>query len=159
MWVGDTVYFASDRSDTKLNLYAIPPQGGAPEKVTDFRDFDVMWPSAGSDAIVFEKGGAIWHFNPATRQANEVPIRIAGDAPQTQPRFVKAGDSVESFGLSPGGERAVFGARGEVFTVPAKEGEPRNISRSPDAREHSVSWSPDGKWIAYLSDASGEYEI
>ncbi len=159
MWVGDTVYFVSDRNDTKLNLYAIAPSGGEPQKLTDFRDFDVLWPSAGSDAIVFEKGGGIWHFDPATRQAREVPIRVTGDAPDTQPRFVKAGDFVESFGLSPAGERAVFGARGEVFTVPAKEGEPRNLSRTPDAREHSVSWSPDGTQVAWLSDASGEYEI
>lgn len=159
MWVGDTVYFVSDRDDTKLNLYAIAPSGGEPQKLTDFRDFDVLWPSAGSDSIVFEKGGGIWHFDPATRQAREVPIRVAGDAPDTQPRFVKAGDFVESFGLSPGGERALFGARGEIFTVPVKEGEPRNISRSPDAREHSASWSPDGSQVAWLSDASGEYEI
>lgn len=159
MWVGDTVYFASDRNDTKLNLYAIPPQGGEPIKVTDFTDFDVLWPSAGSDAIVFEKGGTIWHFDPATRTSREVPIRVASDATGSLPRFVNAGEYIESFDLSPGGERAVFGARGEVFTVPAKEGEPRNISHTPDAREHSVSWSPDGKWIAYLSDASGEYEI
>ena len=159
MWVGDTVYFVSDRNDTKLNLYAIPPTGGEPRKLTDFRDFDVLWPSAGSNAIVFEKGGAIWHFDPATGQSRQVPIRISGDAPETLPRFVKAGDFVESFGISPGGERALFGARGEIFTVPAKEGEPRNISNTPDAREHSVSWSPDGKWIAYLSDETGEYEI
>lgn len=159
MWVGDTVYFVSDRDDTKLNLYAIAPTGGEPRKLTDFRDFDVLWPSAGSDAIVFEKGGGIWRFDPATRQAQNVPIRISGDAPDTQPRFVEAGDFIESFDLSPGGERAVFGARGEVFTVPLKDGEARNISRTPDAREHSVSWSPDGRQVAWLSDASGEYEI
>lgn len=159
MWIADTVYFVSDRNDTKLNLYAISPQGGEPLKLTDFTDFDVLWPSAGSDAIVFEKGGAIWRFDPVTRQAQPVPIRIASDATQARPRFIKAGAFVESFDLSPGGERAVFGARGEVFTVPAKEGEARNISHTPDAREHSVSWSPDGQKIAFLSDASGEYEI
>lgn len=159
MWVGDTVYFVSDRDDTRLNLYAIAPEGGAPRKLTDFRDFDVLWPSAGSDAIVFEKGGEIWRFDPARRQAAQVPIRIVSDAPETQPRFVKASDFVESFALSPGGERAVFGARGEVLTVPARSGEARNLSHTPDVREHSVSWSPDGRWIAFLSDASGEYEI
>lgn len=159
MWLGDTIYFVSDRSDQRLNLYAMSPAGGEATKLTHFDDFDVLWPSAGSDAIVFEKGGAIWRFDPATNQATEVPIRVAGDLPDTQARFVKAGQFVESMDLSPGGERAVFGARGELFTVPAKNGEPRNISQTPDAREHSASWSPDGTSIAYLSDASGEYEI
>lgn len=159
MWVGDTVYFVSDRDDTKLNLYAIAPTGGEPRKLTDFRDFDVLWPSAGSSDIVFEKGGGIWRFDPATNQAREVPIRVSGDAPDMLARFVKAGDFVESFDLSPGGERALFAARGEVFSVPAKEGEARNLSRTPTAREHSVSWSPDGSQVAWLSDASGEYEI
>jgi len=159
MWIGNTLYFVSDRSDTKLNLYSMSPQGGEARKLTQFTDLDILWPSAGSDAIVFEKGGAIWRFDPASGQAQPVPIRVASDAPDTQPHFVKAGDFVESFDLSPAGERAVFGARGEVFTVPAKEGEARNLSRSPDAREHSVSWSPDGKQIAYLSDVSGEYEL
>lgn len=159
MWLGETVYFVSDRSDTRLNLWAVSPQGGEPRKLTDFDDYDVLWPSAGDDQIVFEKGGTIWRFDPASGEAAEVPIRIASDAPETQPRFVKAGDFIESFDLAPAGERAVFGARGEVFTVPVKDGEPRNITRTPDAREHSVSWSPDGRSIAYLSDASGEYEI
>ena len=159
MWIGDTIYFVSDRSDTKLNLWAVSPQGGEPRKLTDFDDFDVLWPSAGGNQIVFEKGGAIWRFDPATGAASQVPIRVASDAPDTQPRFVDAGRFVESFDLAPGGERAVFGARGEVFTVPVKEGEPRNISRTPQAREISVSWSPDGTQIAYLSDASGEYEL
>lgn len=159
MWVGDTVYFVSDRDDTKLNLYAIAPTGGEPTKLTTFTDFDILWPSAGRDAIVFEKGGSIWRFDPASRQAAEVSIRVVDDAPDTQPRFVKAGQFIESFDISPGGERAVFGARGEIFTVPAKHGEARQLTHTPDYREHSVSWSPDGKWIAYLSDQTGEYEI
>lgn len=159
MWIGDTVYFLSDRNDSTLNLYSISPAGGEPTKLTRFTDFDVLWPSAGSDSLVFEKGGAIWRFDPATQQASEVPIRVTGDTPDTQPRFVKGADFVESFDLSPAGERAVFSTRGEIFTVPAKNGEPRNVTMTPDAREHSVSWSPDGKSVAYLSDASGEYEI
>ena len=159
MWIGDSVFFVSDRDDTKLNLYAISPQGGVPSKLTHFTDFDVLWPSAGDGSIVFEKGGAIWRYDPAAGQAVEVPIRVAADAPDALPRFVKAADFIESFGLSPGGERALFGARGEIFTAPANEGEPRNITLTPDAREHSVSWSPDGRSIAYLSDESGEYEL
>lgn len=159
LWVGDTVYFVSDRNDVRLNLYAMSPQGGAARKVTNFQDYDVLWPSAGRDAIVFEQSGSIWRFDPATGQSAEIPIRVAGDFPETQPRFVKGAEFIESVDLSPGAQRVVFGTRGEIVTVPAKHGEPRNLSMTPDAREHSVSWSPDGKWIAYLSDESGEYEI
>lgn len=158
MWIGDTVYFVSDREYT-LNLYAMPATGGEPEKLTDFSDFDILWPSAGPDSLVFENGGSIWHFDPATRAAREVPIRVAGDFPEAQPRFVKASEFVESFDIAPDGARAVFGARGELFTLPAEHGEPRNVSNTPDHREHSVAWSPDGRLIAYLSDATGEYEL
>src|SRR5690606_32806090 len=129
----------------------ISPQGGTPTRLTNFTDFDVLWPSAGDNSIVFEKGGAIWRYDPSAGQAVEVPVRVASDAPDALPRFVKAAEFVESFGLSPGGERALFGARGELFTVPASVGEPRNVSMTPDAREHSASWSPDGRSIAYLS--------
>jgi tricorn protease len=158
MWVGDTIYFASDRALGTLNLYSVSPQGGEATAITQYEDYDVMWPSAGPDSIVFEKGGSIWRYEPGSAPV-EVPIRVAGDLPATMPRYVEAADFVESFGLAPGGARAVFGARGEIFTAPAKNGEPRNISNTPDAREHSVSWSPDGKSIAYLSDETGEYEI
>ena len=157
MWVGDTVYFLSDR-DYHLDLYAIAPAGGEPRRLTDFGE-DILWPSAGPDRIVFEKGGGLWRFDPASGESQEIPVRLTGDFPEARPRWIKAAGFVESYDLSPGGERAVFGARGEVFTLPAKDGEPRNLSRSPDAREHSVAWSPDGRWIAYLSDASGEYEL
>ena len=159
MWVGDTVYFVSDRNDRALNLYSVRPQGGDASKLTQFTDFDILWPSAGPDAIVFENGGAIWRYTPASNQTVEIPIRVSGDLPHTLPRYVEAASFVESFGLSPGGERALFGARGEIYTAPAKHGEPRNISQTPDSREHSVSWSPDGKSIAYLSDVTGEYEV
>jgi len=158
VWIGDTIYFVSDRQYT-LNLYSMPAARGEPTKVTDFRSYDVLWPSAGPDSLVFEHGGSIWRFDPASRRVAEVPIQIAGDSPEAQPRYVKGASFIESLGIAPDGSRAVFGARGEVFTIPAKEGEPRNISNSPDHREHSVAWSPDGRWIAYLSDASGEYEL
>lgn len=158
MWLGDRIYFVSDRERT-LNLYVMPAAGGEPRRLTEFSEFDVLWPSAGPGGIVFENGGSLWHHDPASGATREVPIRIANDLPDTMPRFVAAQEQIESFGLSPGGERAVFGARGELFTVPAKHGEARNVSRTPAAREISVSWSPDGRYIAYLSDASGEYEI
>jgi len=158
MWIGDTIYFVSDR-DYTLNLYAMPVGGGEPVKLTRFDQYDVLWPSAGPDGLVFELGGAIWRFDAASGRTEEVPIRVIGDFPEAQPRYVKSASFIESFDIAFDGSRAVFGARGEIFTLPAKHGEPRNVSNTPDHREHSVSWSPDGRWIAYLSDASGEYEV
>jgi tricorn protease len=158
MWVGDSIYFVSDRGYT-LNLWAMSPQGGEARQLTQFNDFDVLWPSAGRDAIVFEQGGWIWRFDTASGQAAKLDIRVSGDQPQALPAWKKVAGQVESFDISPRGERAVFGARGEIFTAPAKNGEVRNLSRTATAREISVSWSPDGKSLAYLSDASGEYEV
>lgn len=157
-WVGDSIYFASDRDGT-LNLYQVAPSGGEPKQLTAFHDFDVLWPSGGPDAVVFENGGAIWRYDTAAGKAVRVPIQVRGDLPHTLPAIRKVAAHIESFAIAPHGERAAFGARGEIFTVPAKDGEVRNISRTPAAREINVSWSPNGKWIAYLSDESGEYEI
>jgi hypothetical protein len=158
MWIGDTIYFVSDREYT-LNLFAMSPQGGEARKLTGFDTFDVLWPSAGPDAIVFENGGQVWRYDVAGGKTERVPITVRADLPDTVPAWQKLAGQIESFDIAPHGERVVFGARGEIFTVPAKDGEPRNLSRTPSEREISVSWSPDGKQIAYLSDASGEYEI
>jgi tricorn protease len=157
-WVGDSIYYASDASGT-LNLTRIAPNGGEPAAVTQFTDFDVLWPSGGPDAVVFEQGGYVWRYDAGAAEAVRVPIRVPADAPAALPRFVKIAPQIESFALAPGAERVAFAARGEIFTVPAKNGEARNVTRTPSERELSVSWSPDGQWLAYLSDASGEYEI
>lgn len=157
-WVGDAIYFASDRTGT-LNLYRVAPTGGDAAQITQFSDYDVLWPSGGPDAVVFEQGGYIWRYDAGSEKAEQVPITVRSDLAQALPRFEKVAGQVESFALSPSGERALFGARGELFTVPAKHGEPRNETATPVARELSTSWSPDGKWFAFLSDATGEYEI
>jgi tricorn protease len=157
-WVGDTIYFTSDRNYT-LNLFALSPHGGEPRQVTHFTDFDVLWPSAGKDAIVFENGGAIWRFDPNSEQASEVPIRVTGDFPQTLPTWKSVVDQVESFDLGNAGDSAVFAARGELFRLHIEDKALRNLSHTPDAREIGVSLSPDAKTAVYLSDASGEYEI
>ena len=157
VWVGDDIYFVSDR-DYTLNLYRYE-DGGEPVKLTDHTDFDVLWPSAGPEAIVYENGGYLFRFDPANGESTRLNIEVTGDRPGLMPRFVDAGGFIESAGISPDGKRAVFAARGELFSVPAEEGQIRNVSATPAAREIQVSWSPDGRWFTYMSDASGEYEL
>ena len=157
VWVGDDIFFASDRNYT-LNLYR-HVDGGEPVAVTSHEDFDVLWPSAGPQAVVYENGGYLYRFDPATGTSKQLDIEVAGDRPSLMPRFVAANKFIESAGISPDGKRVAFGARGEVFSVPAKNGRIRNVSLTPEAREIHVSWSPDGKSIAWVSDASGEYEL
>ncbi|HET9032902.1 MAG TPA: PDZ domain-containing protein [Dokdonella sp.] len=158
MWIGDTIYFSSDRNVT-MNLFAMPASGGEATQLTRFNGFDVLWPSAGKDAIVFENGGAIWRFDPATAKASEVPIRVTGDFAQTLPTWKNVAGQVESFDLNEDASTIMFAARGELFRLTGKDPDIRNLSHTPDTRELGVTLSPDGSTAAFLSDASGEYEI
>lgn len=156
VWVRGDIYFASDR-DYTLNLFKYN-ESGAPVKVTNHDDYDVLWVSAGPDALVYEAGGYLWRYEPGGK-STRLNITVKGNRKHLQPSFKDASKNINSADISKDGNRAVFAARGEIFTVPAKHGEVRNISNTPTQREISVSWSPDGKRIAYLSDATGEYEI
>lgn len=158
MWVGKTLYFTSDR-DRRLNLYARPASGGEIVKVTNHEDFDVLWPSSGPEQIVYECGGYLYRFNPADGTSTRVPITLGGDFLGTLNALRDVSSNIESVALSPSGKRAVVTARGEVFTVPAEKGETRNVTRTPGVREMEARWSPDGRWIAYLSDVNGEYDL
>lgn len=157
VWVGDDIYFTSDR-EFILNLFRWK-RGEKPEQVTRHDNFDVLWPSAGPQAIVYENGGWIYRFDPASGQSTRVALEVAGDRPGRMPRVVEASEFIQAADVSPDGKRAAFSARGELFTVPAENGPVRNISSTPQAREIDGTWSPDGSQIAYLSDATGEYEI
>lgn len=158
MWVGETIYFTSDR-DRRLNLYARNAAGGDLRKITQHEDFDVLWPSAGPTQIVYECGGYLYRYDAARGESHRVPVTIGGDLAATMPRMQELASKVQSMDLSPSGKRAVLEARGDVFTVPAKDGEPRNLTRTSGTRETQPVWSPDGKWVSYLSDASGEVEL
>ena len=158
MWLGDAVYFTSDRNYT-LNLFQISPSGGAATQITQFKDFDVLWPSAGADAIVFENGGWLYTLADGATEPSKLNITVNGDKPGTLPVLKNVVGQIESSDLSAAGERVIFSARGELFSVPRQDGVIRNITNTAAAREMSVALSPDGKTLAYLSDTTGEYEL
>jgi tricorn protease len=157
-WVGDKIYFTSDRTGT-LNLYSYDLTSKQTNAVTEFNNYDVLWLSASEDMIVYENGGYIYKYDPSTNKNEQVPIKVFGDFSGTVPYIKNIKSNIEWFEISPTGKRALFGARGDVFTVPAEKGEISNITQTPGIREKDPVWSPDGKWIAYLSDKTGEYEI
>ena len=160
VWVGNTIFFASDREPSqRLNLWAWDERSGEVRKVTDHQDADVLWPSSDARRVVYEAGGLLYVFDPSTGRSTNAPIRVFGDFRNTVPRFANVRSDIQTMGISPTGARALFEAHGDVFTVPAEEGEIRNLTQTPGIREMDPSWSPDGRWVAYLSDRTGEYEV
>jgi len=160
MWHGNTIFFTSDRgAEHRLNLYSYDVRSKQVEQLTKFDAFDVMWPSLGPDAIIFENGGYLYSFDLQTREPKKLTIYVSGERDQAMKRWVNASRHITDFDIAPDGKRAVIAARGEVFTVPAKEGSIRNLTQSPGVREKHVAWSPNGHWIAYVSDRTGEDEI
>ena len=160
MWHGDTIYFDSDRgSDHRMNLQAYSLKTKEVRALTNFKDFDVNWPSLGPDSIIFENGGYLYIFDLATEKTRKLTVYLPGDRDLARRHWTDVSKLITDADLSPEGKRAVFSARGDVFTVPAKEGSTRNLTQTPGIRERSVAWSPDGKWIAYISDRTGEDEI
>jgi len=160
MWSGNRIYFLSDRDPLKrMNLYVYDLSTRETRQLTKFADYDVKFPSLGDKAIVFENGGYIYKFDLASESYDKVPIQIDDDMRTGRGGIVKVGDQVTNYEISPDGKRALFGARGDFFTVPAKNGVIRNITATTGVHERNSKWSPDGKWIAYISDATGEDEI
>ena len=160
MWHGDTIYFGSDRGpEHRINIYSYSLKTKQTKQLTDFKDYDVDWPSLGPDAIVFTNGGYLYTFDLKSQKAQKLTVYLPGDRDLARPRWANVSRYVTDFDISPEGNRAVLTARGDIFTVPAKDGSIRNLTQTPGIREKYAAWSPDGKWIAYLSDRTGEQEI
>ncbi len=158
MWTGERVYFLSDRNGP-FTLFYYDTKSKIVHEAFANHDLDVKSASLGPDAIVYEQFGSIGIYDLKTGKAKPVPIRVEGDFTELRSKMVDVGSRLGSPAVSPNGARAVFTARGEVITVPAEKGDPRNLTNSPGVMEREPQWSPDGKTIAYLSDESGEYAI
>jgi tricorn protease len=160
MWRGDTLYFLSDRgSDERYNIWAIDAKTGALRQVTHISDYDITYPAIGGDDIVFQAGGRLYLLDLKTENAREVQVQVVTDRMTLKPRNEKVTKLITLAGVSPTGKRAVFQARGDVFTVPAEFGPVLDVTRTSGAAERFPTWSPDGKTVAYWSDRSGEYEL
>jgi len=158
MWMGDKVYFLSDR-DGPVSLYVYDTKTKNVSQALSSNGMDIKSASAGPDAIVYEQFGSIHLFDPATGKETAVNISVTGDFPAVRPHFVDVGNRIENANISPTGARAVFEAHADIFTVPVEHGDIRNLTNTPGAAERDPSWSPDGRWIAYFSDESGEYGL
>ncbi len=159
MWVGHRIYFSSDRSGT-LNLYAQDPASGELQQLTWSTQWDVRWPSA-DDAgrIVYELNGELHVLTTSTGEPRRIAIQVPDDGVARRPSRIPVSRNIEDFGLSPKGERALFVARGDIFTAPIEQGPTRNLTHSSNAHDKWARWSPDGSKIAFISDRSGEEEI
>ena len=157
-WVGDSVYFISDR-DGVANVWSYETKSKKLAQVTHFADFDVKSIDASPTAVVFEQAGYIHELDPKTGKTHIVNITAAGDFPWMMPRWEDVTARMSSLGISPTGKRVLVEARGEIFTIPAEKGDVRNLTHSSSSAERDPAWSPDGKYISYFSDRSGEYKL
>ncbi len=163
LWIGDKIYFTSDRTST-LNLYSFDTKTRETKQLTNYTDFDVLWPSMDSGdrtsgRIAFERGGYLHVFDTKTGEAKKLTIELADDKPWLRPVWKDGRGQFASFDASPSAKRAVIEVRGELFSIPAKNGEAHNLTQTPSRRERDVIWSPDGKSIAYCAEVGDDYEL
>ncbi|MFL6590016.1 MAG: protease, partial [Chthoniobacterales bacterium] len=159
MWGADNrIYFISDR-DGRMNLFSTDLSGKDTKQLTTFKDYDIKFPSIGKDAIVFEQAGYVHELDPSTGREHIVSITANGDYPWMMQQWKDVTTRIASLALSPTGKRAAVEARGEIFTIPAEKGDARNLTNASGSAERDPAWSPDGRFISYFSDASGEYKL
>jgi len=158
MWAGDKVYFLSDR-DGAVTLFAYDLKAKKVARIIENGGLDLKSAAAGPGAIVYEQFGGINLYDLATGKSSRVPVTVSGDMPEVREHYVSGAAYLSAASISPSGARAVFEARGEIVTLPAEKGDPRNLTNTPGVMEREPVWSPDGKTIAYFSDESGEYML
>ncbi len=159
-WVGDKVYFLSDQAkNMRLNIWVYDTKTKTSSQITNFDDFDISYMSAGNRDIVFEAGGSLYLMDVKSQQYKPVTVNVVSDLSVEMPTSKDVSKNIRNMTAAPEGKRIVFEARGELFNVPVLEGYVINMTKSSGAFDHSPAWSPDGKYIAYWSDRSGEYEI
>ena len=168
MWVGRKIYFLSDRdSNRRANIWCYDLDSKQYREITHFGDYDIDFPSLGDSAITFQQGGELYVLDLPSETLHKLSVRVLDDGTRTGPRTVKVRDAIREtdnaqqtdYALSPNGKRALFSARGDIFTVPAEHGAIRDLTGTSNADEDHPSWSPDGKFVAYSTDASGEQQI
>ncbi len=158
MWIGDTVYFRSDR-DGEFNLYAYDVKSKAVRALTRHTDFPVLNASASGNSIVYEQAGYLHALDPGSGQARKLTIGVSSDLGMSRPRWVSGAKYIRNASVSPSGARVAYEFRGEIVTIPADKGDVRNLTQTTGANERSPAWSPDGRSVAYFSDESGEYAL
>ncbi|MBP9102749.1 MAG: PD40 domain-containing protein [Chitinophagaceae bacterium] len=158
MWMGNMIYFRSDRNG-EFNLFSYNTATKEIKQLTTFKDFPILNASAGNGIIVFEQAGYLHTYSPGESNTKRIKVGIATDLLELRSRFAKGADYVRSADISPTGQRVVFDFRGDIVTLPAEKGDARNLTQTTSAHEKYPAWSPDGKNIAYFSDASGEYQL
>ncbi len=158
MYIGRDIYFISAR-DKVMNLFVYNLDTRKTEKLTDFKEYDIKFPSNSKDYIVFENGGYIYKYSVKDKSCTKVPVVINDEGNFARPEWKDASKRISAYSLSPEGERVLLTARGDIFSAPAKEGAVINLTMTDNAQERGGTFSPDGKWYAYLSDINGEYEL
>ncbi len=158
VWYNDRIFYASDR-DLKLNIWQFDLKTKQHKQITFHKDFDVMWPSGEGGQLVYENGGYLYRLNLKTAQTEKIKVNLNFDNPNLLAYYAQVKKNIHSFEVSPTGKRALFDARGDIFSVPAENGITENLTQTQGIREIFPSWSPDGKYISWISDATSEYEI